>query len=89
MKNRKRVEKQIKDVQDKSDALRSEVSYAFLNGNYAGLIIAPDNSNSVRSSATSCTTTSCSIIGIGAILELIIALHGVRSLKIGLLEVIS
>jgi hypothetical protein len=76
-------------VQDKSDALRSEVSYPFLSGTNAGLIIAPDNSNSVRSSATSCTTTSCSIIGIGAILELIIALHGVRSLKIGLLEVIS
>jgi hypothetical protein len=79
LKDRKRVEKQIKDVQDKSDVLRSEVSYPFLNGNYTELIIAPDYSNSVRSSATSCTTPSCGMIDIGAKLELIIALHGVRS----------
>ena len=39
LKDRKRVEKQIKDVQDKSDALRSEVSYTILSGNYAGLIL--------------------------------------------------
>jgi hypothetical protein len=39
LKDRKRVEKQIKDVQNKSDALRSEVSKTFPNGNYGGLIL--------------------------------------------------
>jgi hypothetical protein len=75
--DRKRVEKQIKDVQDKSDVLRSEVSY-LSSGKLRWTNIESDNSNTVRSSATSCATPSCSIIDNGAMLALIIALHGVR-----------
>jgi hypothetical protein len=60
--DRKRVEKQIKDTQDKNDNLRTEAGGSLLLTSYAD--VALDHTNSIPTARTRHTGTNCCMKGI-------------------------